>query len=68
MSHLGGGEAADVVLQLLPTGQRFDLRTHAAGLVHEGVKLLVPPAGRAGRRSSTTCAPIRARRAPIRRP
>jgi arylsulfatase A-like enzyme len=45
MSHLGGGEAADVVLQLLPTGQRFDLRTHAAGLVHEGVKLLVPPAG-----------------------
>jgi arylsulfatase A-like enzyme len=43
LRHLSGGEGADVVLQLPATGERIDVRTHAAGLVHDGVKLLVPP-------------------------
>ncbi len=36
---------ADVLLELEPTGQRIDLRRHAAGLVHDDAKLLVPPHG-----------------------
>ena len=43
LRHLGGAEPADVVLQLLPTGDPIDVHAHVGGLVHDGVKLLVPP-------------------------
>jgi arylsulfatase A-like enzyme len=42
-SHFAGARSADIVLQLLPTGQKVDVRRHAAGLVHDDAKLLVPP-------------------------
>jgi len=42
-SHFAGARAADIVLQLLPTGEKVDVRRHAAALVHENAKLLVPP-------------------------
>ena len=42
-SHFAGARAADIVLQLLPTGQKVDVRRHAAALVHDDAKLLLPP-------------------------
>jgi arylsulfatase A-like enzyme len=42
-THFAGSRSADIVLQLPPTGQKVDVRRHAAGLVHDDAKLLVPP-------------------------
>lgn len=40
VSHLGGGEPTEILLELLPTGSPLDARRHSAGLVLDGLKLL----------------------------
>ncbi len=39
------GSSHDVVLELLPTGRGVDTRRHAAGLLHDGLKVLMGPLG-----------------------
>jgi len=43
IAHFAGARSADIVLQLPPNGQKVDVRRHAAALVHDDAKLLVPP-------------------------
>jgi arylsulfatase A-like enzyme len=42
-AHFAGARSNDIVLQLLPAGQQVDVRRHAAALIHDDAKLLVPP-------------------------
>ena len=42
-ADFAGAPSVDIVLQLPATGEKIDFRRHAAALVHDDAKLLVPP-------------------------
>jgi arylsulfatase A-like enzyme len=47
LADLGpASDLRDVVLELLPSGDGNEVRRHAAGLIHDRLKVLVPPDGR----------------------
>jgi arylsulfatase A-like enzyme len=43
-----GADAREIVLELRPSGEGSFLRRHEAGIVHERVKVLVPPSDQEG--------------------